>query len=98
MRLWELQEPGTLTRESCIFRRGADGSEDTCAGTRFLPATAARTDQPEASVGAVGRTDQLGSAGRVDERELRVGQRSTCDLAAPDCGAAVFAACVRSVR
>src|SRR5258705_3904004 len=98
MRLWELQEPGTLTRESCIFRRGADGSEDACDGGRFLPATAARTDQPEASAGAPDRPDQLGATGNIDARELRVGQRSTGELAAPDCGAAVFAARVRSVR
>lgn len=52
MQLWELQESSILTRESCIVRRGADGSEDASDGGRFLPATAAITDQPEASVGA----------------------------------------------
>src|ERR1700689_144590 len=98
MPLRDLQEPGILTRESCIFRRGADGSEDACSGGRFLPATAARTDQPEAPVDTFGRPDQLGTIGRIDERELRITQGSTSELAAPDCGAAVLAACVRSVR
>lgn len=41
--------------------------------------------------------DRLGSAGRGDECELRVEQRVAGDLAAPDWGAAVLAARIRSV-
>ncbi|MGF6537309.1 hypothetical protein OKW32_000595 [Paraburkholderia youngii] len=44
-----LQEPGRLWVVSCKFCLGLDGSKDSGARRRFVPASSARADQPEAS-------------------------------------------------
>lgn len=38
-----------------------------------VPASAARTDQPQTPAGTPGRADQLGTARRFDARELCLG-------------------------
>src|SRR5579864_1717185 len=93
----QLQEPGRLWVVSCKFCRGLDGSEDSGERRRFVPTPSARADQPEAPAGTSGRSDQLGSAGYVDERKLRLPQGSSGHLTEVDCWLVVSPACVRSV-
>lgn len=95
--LLDLQEGGILTRDSCKFRRGLDGSENADDRGGFLPPTAARADQCEASVGSAGRPDRLESVEHGDERKFRVTAGPAGNLASPDCGASVLAARIRPV-
>jgi hypothetical protein len=69
------------------FCRGQRGREDRSERRRFVPASSARADQSEASVGAVGRSDQL-QLDRLEcvvEHELRLTQGSAGRITVADC-------------